>query len=106
MHRSTRIVALFLGLCIIVADGHADELKSYSAFAEQKRTIDGFFPELVDDKAGKVYLVIPSDRGEFIFQDSLPQGLGSNDVGLDRGQLGKTRIVKFERVGEKVLLRQ
>ncbi|MGB0839355.1 MAG: zinc-dependent metalloprotease, partial [Chitinophagales bacterium] len=33
-------------------------------------------------------------------------GVGSNDIGLDRGQLGDTRIVKFERSGNKVLLVQ
>jgi hypothetical protein len=36
----------------------------------------------------------------------LPQGVGSNDIGLDRGQLGDTRLVKFERYGNKVLLKQ
>ena len=33
-------------------------------------------------------------------------GIGSNDIGLDRGQLGNTRIVEFRRVGSKVLLVQ
>jgi hypothetical protein len=36
----------------------------------------------------------------------MPQGIGSNDIGLDRGQLGDTRLVKFERFGNKVLLKQ
>jgi hypothetical protein len=36
----------------------------------------------------------------------LPQGVGSNDIGLDRGQLGETRLVRFEKVGKKVFLRQ
>jgi len=43
---------------------------------------------------------------EFLYISSLPAGLGSNDIGLDRGQLGHTRIVRFERVGHKVLLIQ
>ena len=37
---------------------------------------------------------------------SLPAGLGSNDVGLDRGQLGETRIVRFERTGPRLLMVQ
>jgi Domain of unknown function (DUF5117) len=32
--------------------------------------------------------------------------VGSNDIGLDRGQLGATRIVRFQRSGPKVLLVQ
>lgn len=35
---------------------------------------------------------------------SLPAGVGSNPIGLDRGQLGPTHVVVFERVGPKVLL--
>jgi hypothetical protein len=43
---------------------------------------------------------------EILYQVSLPAGLGSNPVGLDRGQLGDSDVVKFERVGPKVLLVQ
>src|SRR5690606_1779388 len=41
---------------------------------------------------------------ELLYQSSLARGVGSNDLGLDRGQLGATRIVRFERTGRKVLL--
>jgi hypothetical protein len=40
----------------------------------------------------------------FIYQASLPRGVGSNDLGLDRGQLGSTKIVRFVRSGPKVML--
>jgi Domain of unknown function (DUF5117) len=43
---------------------------------------------------------------EFLFLDSLQAGVGSNDIGLDRGQVGEGRVVKFDRVGPKVLLTQ
>src|SRR5262249_41681761 len=43
---------------------------------------------------------------EFLYLDSLPAGMGSNDIGLDRGQLGESRVVRFERVGPRVLLVQ
>ena len=33
-------------------------------------------------------------------------GLGSNDIGIDRGQLAGSRIVTFERVGRKILMGQ
>jgi hypothetical protein len=69
---------------------------------------EGFFPFYWDAKAGKIWLEISADRwgAEFLYVNSLTAGLGSNDIGLDRGQLGGERIVKFERSGPKVLLTQ
>lgn len=68
--------------------------------------MDGFIPLYWDAKAGKVWMEIGRWGQEFLYVNSLPAGLGSNDVGLDRGQLGGTRIVRFDRVGPKVLLTQ
>ncbi|MGH9794451.1 MAG: zinc-dependent metalloprotease, partial [Candidatus Acidiferrales bacterium] len=69
---------------------------------------DGFFPFYWDAKGGKIWLEIPAGslKTEFLYVNSLPAGLGSNDIGLDRGQLGADRIVKFERSGPKILLIQ
>lgn len=68
--------------------------------------MDGYFPLYWDEKAGKIWMEIDRWGQEFLYVNSLPAGLGSNDVGLDRGQLGGTRIVRFDRVGPKVLLTQ
>jgi hypothetical protein len=65
---------------------------------------DGFFPLDWDARAGKLYLEVPEKEEDFLLLDQLPYGLGSNDVGLDRGQLGQGRIVHFTRAGNKVLL--
>lgn len=65
---------------------------------------DGFFPVYWDESAGKIWLEIPTLNEDFLYVSSLPAGLGSNDIGLDRGQLGSERVVRFERVGPKVLL--
>jgi len=67
---------------------------------------DGFFPLDWDAKAGKLYLEIPRVDQDFLLLDQLPYGLGSNDIGLDRGQLGRGRVVHFSRIGGKVLLIQ
>jgi Met-zincin/Domain of unknown function (DUF5117) len=67
---------------------------------------DGFFRFDWDAKDGKLYLEIPSGEQEFLLLDQLPYGLGSNDIGLDRGQLGQGRVVHFARVGGKILLVQ
>jgi len=66
----------------------------------------GFLPMNWDAKAGKLYLEIPKLDSDMIYTDSLPYGTGSNDLGLDRGQVGDARIVRFERTGPKVLLVQ
>jgi Met-zincin/Domain of unknown function (DUF5117) len=65
---------------------------------------DGLFPLDWDAKNGKMYLEIPETEKDFLLLDQLPYGLGSNDVGLDRGQLGQGRVVHFMRSGNKVLL--
>ena len=65
---------------------------------------DGLFPLDWDAKEGKLYLEIPETDKDFLLLDQLPYGLGSNDIGLDRGQLGQGRVVHFTRVGNKVLL--
>src|SRR3712207_1402403 len=67
---------------------------------------DGFLPLYWDAAAGKLWLEIPRMGQEMLYQVSLPAGMGSNDVGLDRGQLGDTRIVRFERSGPRVLMVQ
>jgi hypothetical protein len=67
---------------------------------------DGFLPLFWDDKEGKLLLEVPSPGQELIYQVSLAAGVGSNPIGLDRGQLGDTRLVRFDRVGPKLLLVQ
>jgi len=66
----------------------------------------GYFNLYWDAKQGKLWLEIDKWGSEFLYQSGLPAGVGSNDIGLDRGQLGRTRIVRFERSGPKVLLIQ
>src|SRR5437773_8037919 len=64
----------------------------------------GYFPFYWDPKAGKIWLEIDKWNTEFLYVESLPAGIGSNDIGLDRGQLGASSIVRFDRSGPRVLL--
>ena len=64
----------------------------------------GYFPFYWDAKAGRLWLEIDKWNSEFLYVESLPAGIGSNDIGLDRGQLGQSYIVRFERIGPRVLL--
>ena len=68
--------------------------------------IDGFFPLYWDATTGKLWMEISRFDTEVLHVGGLSAGLGSNDIGLDRGQLGGSRIVRFDRVGPKVLMVQ
>ncbi|WP_144312690.1 zinc-dependent metalloprotease [Terriglobus saanensis] len=68
--------------------------------------LDGFVPLDWDAQSGKLYIEVPKLNSDMIYVDSLPYGTGSNDLSLDRGQIGDSRIVRFERSGPKVLLVQ
>ena len=65
---------------------------------------DGLFPLYWDERTGRLFLEIARMDEEFIYFTSLPWGVGSNDIGLDRNQLGRERLVSFTRSGPRVLL--
>jgi hypothetical protein len=67
---------------------------------------DGYFPIYWEERTGSLFLEIPKLETEFLLSTGLAAGLGSNDIGLDRGQGGQGRVVKFERIGPKILLTQ
>src|SRR3979409_2314904 len=67
---------------------------------------EGYLDFYWDENAGKVWLSINKLDSEILYQTSLPAALGSNDIGLDRGLQGDTRIVKFSRTGRKILMIQ
>lgn len=94
-----------LGICLWLAacgqpngaGGLASEIGSFERF-------DGFYDLYWDEAKGRLIIRVDELDSEFIYQSSLARGIGSNDIGLDRGQLGSTRIVSFQRSGPKVLL--
>lgn len=98
---------LTLALLIPVFSASAQEPSDPIAeFTKQMQHQPGFFSFYHAEQQGKFYLQVPRNGEQFIFQTSLPWGLGSNDIGLDRGQLGATRLASFYIEGEKVLLMQ
>jgi hypothetical protein len=91
-------------LCLALLCGAACAAATIEEKTAGMRRMPGLFPLYWDDKAGSLYLEIERMGEEFLFYTSLTRGLGSNDVGLDRNQLGNERILHFRRVGPKVLL--
>lgn len=70
------------------------------------KKLPGYIPLYSDENSGKIYMEFSRFDTEFLYAMSLPAGLGSNDIGLDRGLSGGGRVVKLNRVGRKVLLIQ
>ena len=66
----------------------------------------GFFNFNYHSQKDELFLSVDKLNQEFLYVNSLSQGIGSNDIGLDRGQLGNQRIVYFTKTGNKLLLVQ
>ena len=68
----------------------------------------GYFDTYYDAGLNRLYARIPQERLKetFLYVYSLSQGIGSNDIGLDRGQLGSEQVVYFEQRGQRVFLVQ
>ncbi len=94
-----RQIAIVL-LCVAVA-GEAAET---SFTPDSYEALNGFVDLYWDDSGGRLFMRIDEFDAPFLYQASLPRGVGSNDIGLDRGQLGATKVVRFLRSGPKVLL--
>lgn len=99
---------LFAILCMGLHTGTA-QTTTVSKIAEKTKNMkkyDGYFTFWWDAANGKIWLLVDKFDKEFLYVNSLPAGLGSNDIGLDRGLIGGTRIVAFNKVGKKLFLVQ
>ncbi len=101
---STALMGLTTFTLIPVAIA-AEELDSIEAATAGARVYEGFFDFYYQASNGTVLVEIDEWDKEFLYTNSLATGIGSNDIGLDRGQLGSGRVVKFERHGDKVFLK-
>ena len=96
-HKIKLILSLFM-----LQMGHsqfAEKSKDYQKF-------EGLFTFYYDAKTDKIFMEVPELEKEFLYVYSLSSGIGSNDLGLDRGQLGNEQVVYFKRAGNKLLLVQ
>lgn len=101
MRRMWFVLAIFLGAGLFTSAQQANPLAEKT---KNMRPYAGFLDYFWEESTGKIWLQIKEFDKEILYQTSLPAGLGSNDVGLDRGIMGTTYIVKFSRVGNKVLM--
>ncbi len=103
-----RLIALLIVLipAAAVAQDSGGELPSIADKTASMRAIDGFIPMYWEASSGKLWLEISRWDTDILHMTGLASGLGSNDIGLDRGALSGSRLVRFHRVGPKVLMIQ
>ena len=81
----------------------------FSQFFKDKKNIkkyEGYFNFYYDSSKDKIFLEISKLESEFLYVNALSEGVGSNDIGLDRGKLGGGVVVFFRKAGNKILLLQ
>jgi hypothetical protein len=93
-----------LALSPTQATAQEDELPTIESKTEGAQAFTGFFNMYWDDGTGALYWEIDKLDTEFLYQISMGSGLGSNPVGIDRGQLGGAYILSAKRIGPRVLL--
>ena len=97
---------VFVFLFLIPVLTSAQKLATVEEKTKDLKKYEGFLNFYWDENAGKIFIEIDKTDTEILYVTSLPAGLGSNDIGLDRGLLGGERIVKFSKVGRKIFLIQ
>ena len=116
------IPLVLAGLALLLATPQAQARKKQAeppaarealpTIAEKTRGLEarrGFFTFYFDDREGRIWLEMPPPAGErgeaarLIYVDGLLSGLGSNPVGLDRGQISDAKLLVVRRLGPRVL---
>ena len=86
--------------------GQSGAVQTIDARTTGFQKLDGYLPLYWDQKTGSLWMEINKFDTELLYSTGLSAGLGSNDIGLDRGQSGQGRVVKFQRIGPRVLMVQ
>ena len=94
------LLIFFTQLCVYSQN---PTIESFTKGFQKK---NGFIDYYWDDDKGRLYIEVKELDKEFLYVNYLSAGVGSNDIGLDRGQIGGTRIIKFVKKGPKVLMVQ
>jgi hypothetical protein len=102
------IVTLFIFSFGLNAQKKGDKNKDLinTSLLDNTELYTGFFNFYYHSQKDQLFLSVDKLDQEFLYVNSLSQGIGSNDIGLDRGQLGNERIVYFTKTGNKLLLVQ
>jgi len=101
------LTIIFLCVFSVSFITHADDdAQKFDKIASKSILKEGLLNYYWSSNEGKVYLEVNNFGEEFLYASFLAAGVGSNDIGLDRGQIGASKVVRFERYGPRVLLIQ
>jgi len=88
----------------------ADALPSVAKTTEGLERRDGLLPTYLDRRRGRLWLELPAESeakgvvGRYLYVEGITTGMGSNPVGLDRGQIGATHVVALRRLGGRLVI--
>jgi len=117
----SRANTTFLSICMLVfflgaptaayaqgggGDASSSPPPSIGDKTEGMQKIDGFIPLYWEESTGKMWMEISRWNTDLMHMAGVGAGLGSNDLGIDRGASGNSRAVRFNRVGPKVFMVQ
>ncbi|RTL50558.1 MAG: DUF5117 domain-containing protein [Sphingobacteriales bacterium] len=100
-----KLIGILL-FCCCLQPSFAQNTGTIATKTAHMKAYNGFFPFWWDDATGKIWLLVDKPDSQFLYVNSLPAGIGSNDLGFDRGLIGQSRIVYFTKAGKKLLLIQ
>lgn len=103
MKNATYVSAI---LFLISSYGFAQNKSKTTSVLEKTQAYKGFFDFYYHPEKDAIYLKVKALDQEFLYVNSLSAGMGNNDIGLDRGQLGNERLVSFSKSGNKLMLIQ
>ena len=111
MSRRALISSLFLWFLAISPLTGAEALPTVADKTVDLERMEGLLTVYLDRMQGQVWLQLPpapagEDGWSSIYLEGLASGLGSNPVGLDRSQLGDSRLVTLRRLGGRVLVEE
>ena len=109
MMTASRLAATAACLAAVISSASAQQTAQTPSASISARTVglekrDGFIPVYLNERTGAVWLELPADSTRVLFMTTLATGLGSNDLGLDRGSGGGVRVARFDKAGERVLV--
>lgn len=93
-------------LLLLLAAALPAQYQNIAPFVAKMDVKKRFFTIYRELEQAKIYLAVDRLEEDFLYVNSLPSGVGSNDSGLDRGKLGSTKVVRFHRVGKRLMLIQ
>jgi len=104
--QTTILIILFMSLTPLAAANKpkAADKKDIASFTVDMQKHSGFVDFYWDESSGKIYLEIAKFNTDLLYVYYLQSGVGSNDIGLDRGQIGGYSLVQFKRLGNKVMM--